>query len=196
MTKTRLPLTPLCDQLRAGALALSEQEVEPALVGARLMDGLRDRAVPLPAPEKWREESGALIAEEWARIEVLVRVLRESELGESIAACLREDAQRVIRAFPEFAARDAKLLTLDVMLKSTFRIEEFARKWVAALGAGIEGESDKDSDARSERLDFGGVLKNLKAADTDRASRQKTLKEIEAKRLKEEQEAYARAGRE
>jgi hypothetical protein len=47
-----------------------------------------------------------------------------------------------------------------------------------------------------ERLDFGGVLSNLKKADADRASRMKNLKELEEKRLKEEQEAYARAGRE
>ena len=47
-----------------------------------------------------------------------------------------------------------------------------------------------------ERLDFGGVLKNLEAADRDREARVQKMKEIEAERLKEQQEAYARQGRE
>ena len=75
-------------------------------------------------------------------------------------------------------------------------IEELARNWIHALGGTVEGESPKESKKQMERLDFGGVLKNLEAADKDRAERLQKIKEIEAKRLQEQQDAYARQGRE
>jgi hypothetical protein len=105
----------------------------------------------------------------------------------------------VSEAFFVFAARDAQLLSLELLLKSPFRIEELARKWVRALGGAFSGENAEDSDARVKRIDFGGVLKNLEAAEKDRVARQEKLKAMEAERLakeREAQEAYQRAGRE
>jgi hypothetical protein len=82
------------------------------------------------------------------------------------------------------------------LLKSPFRVEELARKWLHVLGAAVKGEAEADGRARLLRLDFGDVLKNLDAADRDRAARLKKVKELEERRLKEEQEAYQRSGRE
>lgn len=189
-------LAPLSEQIRLSALDLSGGKAEAALVGARLMDGLRDCRVPLPAAEDWREKSGALVVDEWARVEILVRLLRSAEFGPAVSASLLANPARILTAFPEFVSATAPLLTTDLLLKSPFRVEEFARKWIHELGGSIEGETEDESRDRMERLDFGGVLKNLKAAETDREVRMKKLKQLEAKRLKEEQDAYARAGRE
>jgi hypothetical protein len=127
---------------------------------------------------------------------VLVEVFRGGAARAQICACLAQDPERLQAAFTRFCVREAKLLTLELLLKSPFRLEELARKWVRSLGGAIAGEEEKESTARLARLDFGDVLKNLEAAEKDRETRLARLKEIEAKRLREEQEAYQRAGRE
>lgn len=189
-------LPPLFDEVRAAAMELNGQEIDAALVAARLVDGLRDAQLPVPAASEWHERTGALVADEWARVEILTRLLREGSQAAEVAAALREDPKRIMSAFPEFCSGEARLLTLELLLKSPFRVEELVRKWIRALGGRIDGENEKESRERLERLDFGGVLNNLKAADADREVRMKKLKELEAKRLKEQQEAYARQSRE
>lgn len=189
-------LEPLCDDLRRAATEVSGVDVDPELVSARLADGLRDAGVPAPVPAAWRARTQSLKKEDWERLDVLTRVLRESASGAQVSECVAADPARTERAFVEFATGAAKLLTVELLLKSMFRVEELARKWVDALGGSFEGETEAQSRELRERLDFGGVLDNLKAADRDRDERMKKLKELEAKRLKEQQEAYARAGRE
>lgn len=187
----------LCEEIRVRALDLSASEPDPALTVARLMDGVRDAGVATATATEWKEWTKGLDRESWMRLELLVCVFRETPTGALVAARLKADKSRLLHeAFPLFCDRDAKLLTLELLLKSAFRVEELARKWVHALHGGIAGETAKKSDEMLERLDFGGVLKNLRDADADRAVRMKKAKELEAKRLKAEQEAYARAGRE
>lgn len=186
----------LCEHLRLAAHDLSDREPDPPLVGARLLDGARDLDLAVPPSREWSEWVKALDRHGWLRLDVLVRVFRETPSGDAVGTCLRADSARLRSAFPELCQREAKLLTVELLLKSPFRVEELARKWVHALGGTIAGETAKESAQRMERLDFGDVLKNLKAADADREKRMKKLKEIEAKRLKEQQEAYQRAGRE
>ena len=139
-SKPSFALAPFCEQVRLAALDLSGQKADAALVGARLMDGLRDRQVPLPATEDWRQKSGALVVDEWARVEILVRLLRGTEFGPANATSLLARPARVLSAFPEFVSQAAPLLTIDLLLKSPFRVEEFARKWIHELGGSIEGE--------------------------------------------------------
>jgi hypothetical protein len=190
------PLPVLLEELRLAALDLSAQEPDPALTAARFADGLRDAGLPAPAGNEWKQQIADFDAEAWHRLEILTRAFRESAVAPLVAARLKAEPKRAGTAFPTFCMREAQLLSRDLLLKSPFLVEELARKWVFALGGEIAGESPSDSQRKMERLDFGGVLSNLKKADADRASRMKKLKELEEKRLKEEQEAYARAGRE
>ncbi len=190
------PLPALLEELRLAALDLGAQEPDPPLTAARFADGLRDAGLPAPSANEWRQQTGDFDDEAWHRLEILTRAFRESTVAPLVVARLKAEPKRATAAFPTFCMREAQLLTRELLLKSPFRVEELARKWVFALGGEIAGESPSDSQRKMERLDFGGVLSNLKKADADRASRMKKLKELEEKRLKEEQEAYARAGRE
>ena len=188
------PLERLTSEIRLAALDLGE--TEPALAAARLMDGLRDAGLPVPPLPTWAEAARELDRDAWQRVEVLTHLLRERELGPLVARALARDPARAWRVVPGFATREARLLTVELLVKSPFRVEELARKWVHALGGTIEGESPDESRRRMERLDFGGVLKSLEDAGRDREERMRKLQEIEAKRLKEQQEAYARQSRE
>jgi len=170
--------------------------VDIPLTTARLFDGLRDASVAVAPLATWDEHTRELDESAWQRLEILTRLLRESASRDRIHQLLAASNERALKVFPGFCRRDAQLLTLELLLKSPFRIEELARKWIAALGGTITGETVKESTARLERIDFGGVLKNLAAADKDREERMKKLKELEEKRLREQQEAYQRAGRE
>ena len=191
-------LATLQEALRAMALDAWGETVSTELVSARLMDGLRDLGVTPLKDKELKEISKTFDIESWRRLSLIVRALRElPELAKEAAPLLRQ--RTVQQAFFDFAVRDTQLLTIELLLKSPFRIEELARKWVRAIGGQIAGETQEESDARVKRIDFGGVLKNLEAAEKDRQARQQKLKEIEAERLKKEreaQEAYERAGRE
>ncbi len=184
----------LTSEIRLAALDLGE--TEPALAAARLMDGLRDAGLPVPPLPAWAEAARELDRDAWQRVEVLTHLLRHGELGPLVARALARDPARAWSVVPAFATREARLLTVELLLKSPFRVEELARKWVHALGGTIEGERPDESRRRMERLDFGGVLKSLEEAGRDREERMRRLQEIEAKRLKEQQEAYARQSRE
>ena len=192
-------LAALTEEIRLATLDLQGRKADRDLIAARLMDGLDDAGLAKPSPEDWKKQAQPLDDEGWNRMAILVRLFRETGLRDSIVQALGAKgggAAAVNDVFAAFAAGMARLLTAELLQKSPFRVEELARKWVHVLGAGIAGESAQESRQRMERLDFGGVLKNLQAADADRAARMKKLQEIEAKRLKEQQEAYERAGRE
>lgn len=188
------------EALRALALDAWGEEVSRELVCARLMDGLRDAKIPPLSDRQVAEATKGYDQEAWRRLAILTRVFREEPaIGGEVTKCLQADHERVLSAFFVFCTRDAQLLTLELLLKSPFRVEELARKWLRALGGGIGGETAEESDARVKRIDFGGVLKNLEAAEKDRVARQAKLKELEAERLRKEreaQEAYERSGRE
>lgn len=187
-------LTELTEQIRLATLDLAGRETDPQLLAARLFDGLDDAKLPRPPAADWAKNTKGFDKEAWARMAILVRLFRETPLREPIVKSIV--ASNATDVFGGFCSGLSQLLTVELLQKSPFRVEELARKWVHALGGSIKGESAAESRQRMERLDFGGVLKNLQAADADRAARVKKLQEIEAKRLKEQQEAYERAGRE
>ena len=190
-------LAVLTEQIRLASLDLLGRDPDADLVSARLMDGFDDAKLARPTAAEWKKATKDLDKDAWRRMTILVRLFRESPLKDAVlAAVAARGPAGPIEAFPAFAAGLSRLLSLELLQKSPFRVEELARKWVHVLGGTIAGETASESKQRMERLDFGGVLKNLQAADADRANRMKKLQEIEAKRLKEQQEAYERAGRE
>jgi hypothetical protein len=194
--KVPFDLPAMTRELRQLALEGSGGEPDAPLLAAQLCDGLRDARLRVPSASEWAQATVSFTAETWKRLAVLVRLFRETDCGAAVARCLQEQPLDPLAAFAGFSVREAQLLTVELLLKSPFRVEELARKWIHVLGGVVQGEAEPESHARLERLDFGDVLKNLNAADRDRAARVKKLKELEEKRLKEQQEAYQRSGRE
>jgi hypothetical protein len=187
-------LAALTEQIRLATLDIAGREPDPALLAARLMDGFDDAKLARPTADQWKAATKEFDKEAWNRMAILVRLFRDTALKDPITQALA--GKPGADTFAGFCSGMARLLTVELLQKSPFRVEELARKWAHALGASIQGESAGESKQKMERLDFGGVLKNLQAADADRAARVKKLQEIEARRLKEQQEAYERAGRE
>ena len=186
----------LCNDLRLTALDLSTQAPDAELVGAQLVDGFRDLAIPAPTLVDWQAQIGGFDAAAIARMQLLVRVFRESPSAAPVRKLLQQQPAAALEAFTGFSIQEAQLLTLELLLKSPFRVEELARKWIGRLGGEVTGESQAESALKLERLDYGGVLKNLKAADADRASRMKKLQEAIDKKREADAAEAARAGRE
>lgn len=193
MTAFELPV--VCEELRVQALGFRAATPERVLVGARLFDTLRDARSPLPPVSAWESESAGLDVEGLRRLAVLVEAARVSALRVAVASCLKVSTTP-LGAFTELAREESRLLTVELVATSPFRTEELARKWIRRLGGRVEGESPAESEKELERLDFGGVLGNLKKAEAEREARMKKLREAEEKRRKEQEEAYARMGRE
>jgi len=84
-------------------------------------------------------------------------------------------------------AEDTPLLTLEVLSQSEQRVEELARRFLAALRAGVTGESAEESKTRLHKLDYGRLLEEADKARTAAADR--------AERLRQRQERQERAGR-
>ena len=155
------------------------------------MDGFRDAGLPTASSADWNQLTSGFDEESWKRLELLTRLFRETAHSAAARACLAPAPARAKPRSRRSACARRSSSRSSSCSKSPFRVEELARKWIAALGGSVAGETAEESASRMERLDFGGVLRNLRAADEDRAARMKKLQEIEARRLAEQQEAYA-----
>jgi hypothetical protein len=187
----RLELVPLCQALARRRPALERKEVEPALMCARLADFQRDYGLePLP-PRMFLEACAPLDAEGWRRLALVTGALEERAVGTAVAALARMHGveKQVREGFALFAA-EAKLLTIELLSHSPLRTEELARRWVRALGARFEGETDEVSAQKLARLDYGTLLQEAERAKQAAEARSERLK-----KLREAQDAKAVRGK-
>jgi hypothetical protein len=113
---------------------------------------------------------------------------------------LREETVRAIG--PRFDPSSAlepffeavKPLTAEMIRANAFRQEEFLRKWIAAVGGAVAGESEKESKKRAAQLDYRQTLAEYDKAEAAR----KAEAERRAKLLQQaaQNEAAARGWRE
>lgn len=206
-------LLPLVEILRAAAREVESVPVDQDLVFARLCDAFRRLGCDPPGEAMWlsacqgvsrfRAPSDELSAagrrtvqlHDWIRLHLLVESLREPALLELVRRRCREwPGEKVaVWTFLIFA-RWADRLTIDLLLKNPFRVEEFARKWVDALGGRIAGESPQKSEEQLQRLDYGKVMENLKKAKEARNAHAERVRRAMQKKMAEE--AAARVSRE
>jgi hypothetical protein len=64
--------------------------------------------------------------------------------------------------------------------RSPARIEELARAWIAGLGAGVDGETPRESKARLAQLDYAALLARVEKAKLSAEDRVKYLEELQA----------------
>jgi len=156
-----------------------QQPVDRELAQARLADAYRDSChVPMES-EAFDAVSSHLEEEAWRRLALLVDLLDEEECNDTLGDLLGEDgvAGQISTAFVDFS-RDTSLLTLATLRHSELRREEFVRRWVMRLGAGIDGESITESLARLDRLDYGRLLSEAERAKQLAEERTAYLKKL------------------
>jgi hypothetical protein len=185
---TQPPAIDLAELLAWLEAAIARQPAGPAdltLVRARLADGCRDAGI---APLLTRDFASATVnfdvgASE--RFALLAGALAVATVKAALPELVRDCplAEVVDGAFTGLA-RETPLLTLDLLRQSELRREELVRKFIAALGARVQGESAKISAQQLKRLDYERLLAEAERA---RAAAQGRLDEL--KKLQDEQEA-------
>jgi hypothetical protein len=189
--RPRMELPALCEVLARRRPALERKEVEPALVRARLADFHRDQGLETLPPETFRDLLGTLDREGLRRLALVTDALEAPAVDRVVAALARARGveTQVGMGFVGFAAM-TPLLTLELLGQSPLRLEELARRWTQALGAGIAGETEKESAQRLERLDYGKLLE-----EAERAKQAAETRQAKLKKLREEKDVRAARGK-
>jgi hypothetical protein len=157
------------------------QPVDAELVRARLADRCRDAELTPLLPEEFDGLAADLDEETWRRLAMLVGLLDRDDVRTALAAvaAVRGLLGVVVDAAFVGLARQTPLLTLELLRQSPLRVEELARRFVAALGAGVRGESAKVSKERLERLDYERLLREAARAKEAAAERMKQLRKLQ-----------------
>jgi hypothetical protein len=170
--------------------ALERKPVEPLLVRARMADWLRDAGLLPPDPDQMTTWVAALDAEGWRRLALLATAMEVDAVGSVVGRmAARRDAAWLMKEGLIGVASGTPLLTVALLRESHVRLEELARAWLAALGAGIVGETPAESEERWQRIDYGRLL-----AEADRAKKEAEQRMAELRERQEKAERM-RAGR-
>ena len=158
-------------------------EVDLDLLRARLADHCRDAAIVPAPPAAVAEMLGGLDDASRRRAALAASALDLPEIRASARGLLGRGpiVERVRSAFVEHA-RGCDLLTLELLRQGPLRVEEFARKWLAALGASVAGESEEESRLRLERLDYGRLLAEAERAKQAAEPRMDALRKLQEQR--------------
>jgi hypothetical protein len=170
-----LPLAQVQVRLTAGHARVVDSDAAPALVRARLADAYRDAGL-LPASSAPFKSLGP---GDWERLAILCCAL--PMVVPHLPALVGRKAvdTHVAEAFVA-PARARGLLTREVLGRSPARIEELARAWIAGLGAGVDGETPRESKARLAQLDYAALLARVEKAKLSAEDRVKYLEELQA----------------
>jgi hypothetical protein len=156
------------------------------LTRARLADRCRDVNLTPVLPEEFDRAAAALDAEGWRRLAVLVAALDLEPVRAALVPLANTwPMHQVVSAAFTGLAQDTPLLTLEVLSQSAQRVEELTRRFLAALRAGIAGETSEISKRRLDLLDYGKLLaeaEKAREAAADRAERLRKLQEEQESR--------------
>jgi len=120
---------------------------------------------PPPSPDVAAILKKPLDEEALKRLGLLIVSIGDPVVGEIVRQRCVDRGTNLVAAAPFVAfAGWGEAMKVSLLLGSPSRLEEFARKWVAALGARIDGESEKESVKRLKDLDLGGAIGALERA--------------------------------
>jgi hypothetical protein len=154
------------------------------LTRARIADGFRDAGVMPITPREFALAAASLEDEAWRRLAVLATAFEVVPFRAALPLLMSTvPVSKLVTDGFIAVARSAPLLTLDVLHQSEPRVEEFARRFVAGLGAAVEGESTAVSKLRLDKLDYARLL-----AEADKAKASATKRAEKLKKLQDEQE--------
>jgi len=168
------------EQIAKAAVRFDGQPPDMDLMRARLADRYRDAGLTPIAPEEFDSFTGGFDEETCRRLAVLVAALESEEVLKALGNSSEERPlmEQMKAAFFDLA-HYTPLLTLELMRQSHLRAEELARRFIAGLGATVQGESVKASRQRLERLDYAKLLEETERAKRAAAVRMEKLHEMQ-----------------
>lgn len=154
------------------------------LAVAIVCDTFRMASQRPPSQAEWEQ------LEKWVKnplfqeqVGMLAHVLVASDLRKKTVLYLTPDRPPLARLQQFF--EEVHPLTAEMVRSNAFRQEEFLRKWAAALGADIEGETPRESAQRLKDLDYRQAVTDLRNVEEARRKeadrRQKMLQEAQRK---------------
>ncbi len=172
-------LEDLVDRIREAAPALEARDVESALVLARLADHYRDVGLAPPDATMVEHLTARLDIEGRRRLALAVATLDDAGLRVALAALApRVPVAVQVKSGLLGLARETAPLTVALVRQSAVRAEEFARHLASRLGVAITGETDAESDARLNALDYKRLVAEAEQA---RAAAQKKMERLRKK---------------
>ncbi|NOK37857.1 hypothetical protein HMI49_32125 [Corallococcus exercitus] len=137
---------------------------------------------------------------EWAKLEqrvknplfheqvgMLAHVLVSSDLRKKTVLYLTPDRTPQARLQQFF--EEIHPLTAEMVRSNAFRQEEFLRKWLAALGADIEGETEAESKRHLKDLDYRQAVTDLRKVEDARKKEADRRKELLQEAARKDAEA-------
>jgi hypothetical protein len=176
-----LDLAAVQASLSAGVARHAGQAVDADLVRARLADGCRTAELLPLRPPAFDALAAGLDEEAWRRLAALAGLLDLDEVRAVLAVLSTANNALDLRLATAFfgLARSTPLLTLELLRQSPLRVEELARKFIAALGAEVRGEPARVSQQRLQRLDYGRLLAEAEQAKLSAAERIEKLRKLQ-----------------
>lgn len=173
-------LPALVARLSVLAPSIQGSTADPQLIRARLADAYRDFGAEPMLPERFDDSAHGMDSEAWQRLRLVVAALDDDMVQKSLRPLVLADRveAQVREGFIGFA-RCANLLTLELLRQSPLRLEELARRWLSALGAGVTGETLQESAERLRRLDYGRLLVEAEQAKRAAETKMKALKKLQ-----------------
>lgn len=193
LAEASIDLDALVEALSFQLYTVTAEAADPDVVRARIADVYRDIEVAPMDPLEFEAHAAGLDEAAWRRMALLAGAAEGDEaLGEALGEALAAGAARaasegaadqVKRGFIDLA-RDTPLLTMELLAASSLRVEELARRFIAAVGAAVEDETPEASQAALVRLDYGRLLAEAERAKMSAEQRMEYLR-----KLQEEHEA-------
>lgn len=188
-------LEPLLDPLMRKVMEATERWAAetplPELARARFADLCRDLGMRPVGAAPWEALVGSLDEEGLQRLHVAVEALREANLG--LALQMKQHVEAPIDALTLLQRGVGEVLeatrpvTMELLLESPLRVEEFARHLVARLRLKLRDEDAAASRERLARLDYRALLQQAEAARADASDRlaylQKLQEDLEERRM-------------
>jgi len=199
-----LDLPALQARFAAAAARGAGRPPDPDLVRARLADACRDTGVTPVLPEVFDELAPKAISdgpiliinpslperfdglaqglddEALRRLALAVGAFDDEGVCKTLPhlPAIRNDGRRLVAVLRDLA-RETPLLTLELLRDSPLRAEEFARQFIARLGARVHGETAEQSKRRLERLDYERLLAEAEQARQSAEGRAKHIRDLQ-----------------
>jgi hypothetical protein len=174
-------LNALGGAMMASLHALEKAPVDLELLRARLADLCRDLDCEPMDPEEFMRQASALDTDSQRRFALAVAGLDDKPTHAAFTQNLRSaSVPQALEMVFDFA-RKQDLLTVELLIESSLRREEFVRHFISQLGSPVAGETPADSQDRLRRLDYRTLLAEAERAKLSAEDRIAYLKKLQEK---------------